>query len=113
MQEFLREYSVEVLFAENGLEGLKLMEANQDLSLVITDLNMPVLHGFEMITMARKNSEINKIPFIILTGEPIDTIAEKARELDVYFIFRKPLRSFDHLKKLLDNFFFNFASCST
>ena len=104
MQEFLREYRVEVLFAENGLEGLKLMEANQDLSLVITDLNMPVLHGFEMITMARKNSEINKIPFIILTGEPIDTIAKKAKELEVYFIFRKPLSSFDHFKKLLDNF---------
>ncbi len=104
MQDFLSGFFAEVLLAKNGYEGLKTMEANPDLSLVISDLEMPVLNGFDMIALAKKNSKIREIPIIIITASITNEVSEKARELGVYFMLTKPIRSFNFLERLLTNF---------
>ena len=80
------------------------MEANPDLSLVISDLEMPVLNGFDMIALAKKSSRIREIPIIIKTASITNEVSEKARELGVYFVLTKPIKSFNFLEELLTNF---------
>ena len=60
----------EVIFAENGKEALDLMYANAErLSIVLLDLMMPVMTGFEVLEQARQDERINHIPIIVLTAE--------------------------------------------
>ena len=59
-----------VLFAENGEEALEIMEAQGPLiSLVLLDLMMPVMDGFEVIELMRVNVILKEIPIIVLTSE--------------------------------------------
>ncbi|RYY91712.1 MAG: adenylate/guanylate cyclase domain-containing response regulator, partial [Comamonadaceae bacterium] len=57
----------EVLAAENGAEGLALVEAHKP-DLVISDVQMPELNGFQMLAALRQNESIAATPVILLTS---------------------------------------------
>ena len=60
----------DVIFAENGEEGLAQIRANRDkLSIILLDLMMPVMDGFEVLDILAKEPELKKIPVIVLTAE--------------------------------------------
>lgn len=61
----------EVLFAHDGVEGLKTIEANDDLRLIICDVNMPRMNGIQMIERIAENGGV-ACPILMLTteGEP-------------------------------------------
>jgi len=57
-----------VLMAENGLEGLRLAEAHLP-DVVVTDIVMPEMNGFEATRALRKNPATSQIPIIMLTSK--------------------------------------------
>ena len=60
----------EVLYAENGKEALEQMTAHaEEMSLVLLDLMMPVMNGFEVLESVRKDEQLSHIPIIVLTAE--------------------------------------------
>lgn len=60
----------EVLFAEDGKEALTVMrERKETLSLVLLDILMPVMDGFEVLKEARADAELSNIPIIVTTSE--------------------------------------------
>ena len=59
----------QVLFAENGKEALEIMRANEDLSLVLLDLQMPVMTGFEVLEVVRDDASLRRIPIVVLTAD--------------------------------------------
>ena len=60
----------EILYAENGREALNQMYAHaSELSLVLLDLLMPVMNGFEVMERVRQDALISHIPIIVLTAE--------------------------------------------
>ena len=60
----------DLLYAENGEEALKIMrEQREKLSIVLLDLMMPVLNGFEVLETVRKDELLRQIPIIVLTAE--------------------------------------------
>ena len=60
----------ELLYAENGEEALKIMrEQREKLSIVLLDLMMPVLNGFEVLETVRNDELLRQIPIIVLTAE--------------------------------------------
>ena len=64
------EDNYEILYAENGQEALTLMRENaEELSLVLLDLMMPVMSGFEVLETAEKEEALAHIPIIVLTAE--------------------------------------------
>ncbi len=72
----LEEAGYETVCAENGREALELMRRNQErLSIVLLDLIMPVMSGFEVLEAVRSDEQLKKIPIIVLT-------AEKSAELE-------------------------------
>src|SRR5439155_7797359 len=58
----------QVIDADNGLAGLKLL-AQQKVDLVLCDLVMPELDGFQFLQMMKTKPEYRDIPVILLTGE--------------------------------------------
>lgn len=59
--------------AENGLVALERMKEFPDIALVISDINMPVMNGLELIEQIRKNG--SDVPVIVLTGNSEISIA--------------------------------------
>ena len=64
--------------AENGAEGLKKAEAG-DFNLILTDLNMPVMNGLEMIQALRSRQILVGVPIIFLTTESDESLKEQAK----------------------------------
>ena len=60
----------DVIFAENGREALELMRERLDeLSIVLLDLMMPVMNGFEVMEAVRADDQLRQVPIIVLTAE--------------------------------------------
>ena len=60
----------EVVYAENGALALDMIRRDKlTLSLVILDLHMPELDGYSLLKMIRGDSELRRIPIIVLTSE--------------------------------------------
>ena len=60
----------ETLEAENGREALDIMRQHaEDLSIVLLDLMMPVMNGFEVLEHVRQDEILSHIPIIVLTAE--------------------------------------------
>ena len=60
----------DVVYANNGQEALDILhEGPQDISLVLLDLNMPVMDGFELMKIMNEEEILKRIPIIVLTSE--------------------------------------------
>ena len=94
-----------VLEASNGLEALKILEDNQNIKLVVSDLNMPEMDGMTFIKETRLNDKTKEIPILIHTTETSQVLKKEAKELGVTAWIPKPIRK-DALnaiiKKMLD-----------
>ena len=60
----------EVIFAENGRQGLEMTRANQDsLSIILLDLMMPEMDGFEVLKVLSDDPDLRNIPVIVMTAD--------------------------------------------
>ena len=60
----------EVAYAENGAEAADIIRREKNtLSLVILDLHMPVLDGYSLLEIMRSDTDLRRIPAIVLTSE--------------------------------------------
>lgn len=84
--------------AKNGKEALDYLE-NHPVDLILADLNMPVMGGLELLKRVKENPKLKDIPFLILTAEDDDEIAQEAVNLGVLDFISKPCNADDlHLK---------------
>ena len=58
-----------VISGSNGEDGLDLLNKNNDIKLIITDLNMPVMDGITFLKEIRKIERYKYLPVLILTTE--------------------------------------------
>jgi two-component system chemotaxis response regulator CheY len=78
----LRKSGYEVVTACDGMDAIeKVSGMTGDVDLIITDLNMPNLDGFELISTLRDNERFNRTPIIILSSEDGDD--DRARGIEV------------------------------
>ena len=81
-------YALEV--AEDGVEGGRaLLERPPDL--VLSDVNMPFLGGFELLSLLRLDEETASIPVILLSGHSDDETMSKAMNLGAADFLTKPV----------------------
>jgi putative two-component system response regulator len=57
-----------VLRAKDGVEAMKIINENLDIDLIILDLNMPVMNGFQVLETLKLDKKYEKIRVIILTN---------------------------------------------
>ncbi|MBK8026221.1 MAG: response regulator [Chloroflexi bacterium] len=77
--------------ASNGKEGLEMLKSLQP-SLILLDLSMPVMDGWEMFELLRANPTLQRVPIIALTAHAM--IGDKERILGTGFdgYISKPFR---------------------
>jgi len=76
--------------AGDGVEALKQMEA-YDIDIVLTDLNMPVMDGRELIAKLREQPKNRFIPILVLTTECHDDVASELKRSGVTGVLQKPI----------------------
>jgi CheY-like chemotaxis protein len=69
---------MEVLFAENGREGIETLEANPEVDLVVMDVMMPEMDGYEAMRAIRARPRFEDIPIIALTAKAMQGDREKS-----------------------------------
>jgi len=90
----------EVLTAEDAALGLRAIIAGAP-DLILLDLSVPYLDGFEMLEALRTDSATRDIPVIVLTGRGDDETYSRARELGAAQLLTKPVAR-DLLMKAID-----------
>lgn len=85
-----------VMEAGNGQEALLLLEEHNP-ELILLDLIMPEMDGFEFIANIRQHAVWNKIPMIVMTAKEVNTEESEALNDHAKFIFQKGVYSFTDL----------------
>jgi CheY-like chemotaxis protein/HAMP domain-containing protein/GAF domain-containing protein len=69
---------MEVLYAENGRDGIETLRANGDVDLVLMDIMMPEMDGYEAIRAIRADDAFSQLPVISLTAKAMKGDREKS-----------------------------------
>ncbi len=100
---FLEAKKFKVYSASNGVEALNILY-EKPVDMIITDLEMPVMHGYEFISRVKASDKLKGIPLVVLTSRGGQKHKKKAEEsgADDYLI--KPFDE-DSLSDILKKFF--------
>ena len=93
----LESYFVDVVFAENGREGIDVLQKNPDIDLVLMDIMMPEMDGFEAIRAIRQMPEYMNLPIIALTAKAMKSDRKKCIEGGASDYISKPV----HIEQLI------------
>lgn len=89
-----------VTLAENGLEGLKALEKTH-FDVIITDVNMPHMDGFELLEAIRKHPSQAFTPVLMLTTEADEEMKQRGKLLGATGWIVKPFHP-EKLAKVVD-----------
>ena len=81
----------EILEASDGKEAISVLEKYQmDISLVLLDIVMPVMDGFEVLTVMNKNVWIENTPVITISSETSSIYIDRAYDLGATDYINRP-----------------------
>ena len=86
-----------IIEAENGYEAMSII-LNQSPSLVITDHDMPLMNGIQLVEAMRKKDANRNVPVIVISAKLNDDITKRYRELNVDKIITKPFKQAELIK---------------
>lgn len=100
LSSVLEDYHMEVKFAENGREALDMMIEQHDFDLVLMDMMMPEMDGYEAMRRIREMPQYQKLPIIALTAKAMKEDRAKCIEAGASDYMKKPI-STDQLLSLM------------
>lgn len=90
----LKSSGFEVVAASDGMDALeKVSHLESGVDMVITDLNMPNIDGYELIATLRQNERFRKVPIIILSSEEDEEDKAKGRQAGANAYLVKPFKA--------------------
>jgi len=87
----LEQNKMKVLFAENGLEGIEQLNKNPDIDIVLMDIMMPEMNGYEAISQIRNDKKYKSLPIIALTAKALKEDRDKCLEIGASDYVSKPV----------------------
>ncbi|MEH1788429.1 MAG: HAMP domain-containing protein [Nostoc sp.] len=91
LTSMLERYQIQVLYAENGREGITLLENTPDIDVVLMDVMMPEMDGYETTRVIRQNEQFKSLPIIALTAKAMQGDREKCIEAGASDYITKPV----------------------
>lgn len=93
LSSVLEGYNMDVTFAENGREAIELLQENPDYDLVLMDMMMPEMDGYEAMRRLREMPEFEKLPIIALTAKAMKEDRAKCIEAGASDYMKKPIQT--------------------
>jgi CheY-like chemotaxis protein len=89
----LERRGMNVLTATTGSEAIELVESTPDLAIVLMDIMMPEMDGYETMRVIRENPEFRRLPIIALTAKAMKGDREKCLEAGASDYLAKPVNT--------------------
>ena len=84
----------DILEAENGVEAVDILQNhNEKIDLVLLDIVMPQMDGFDVLALMNKNNWIESTPVIIISSETVPAYMERAYELGATDYINRPFEA--------------------
>jgi len=99
VQFLMEQNGYDVLVAFSGEEAMEVIEENQP-DLILLDIMLPVIDGFEVCQRVRENPQWNKIKIILLTALGSDANVEKGLALGADAYITKPFSNIEIVDKV-------------
>jgi CheY-like chemotaxis protein len=93
LSSVLERRGMNVLTATTGTEAIQLIEANPQLSIVLMDIMMPGMDGYQAISAIRANPAKRRLPIIALTAKAMKGDREKCLEAGASDYLAKPVNT--------------------
>ncbi|KAB2975162.1 HAMP domain-containing protein [Streptomyces sp. SS1-1] len=97
----LEQHGLSVLYAENGREGIEVLEQHDDVAVVLMDIMMPEMDGYATTTAIRRMPQFAGLPIVALTAKAMKGDREKAIESGASDYVTKPVDP-DHLLTVMN-----------
>jgi signal transduction histidine kinase len=92
------------LVAYDGKAGLEMIRdhirKSDPIDLILLDVNMPVMNGFEMLEAMSEDADLRRIPVVMCSGSTREKDKERSRALGAIGYLNKPVR-FEHLQPII------------
>ncbi|HEY1535775.1 MAG TPA: response regulator, partial [Polyangiaceae bacterium] len=82
---------MKVVFAENGRDGIEVLKNTPEVSLVLMDVMMPEMDGYETMRQIRRLPEYRMLPILALTAKAMKGDREKCLEAGASDYITKPV----------------------
>ncbi|MFC5889084.1 HAMP domain-containing protein [Kitasatospora aburaviensis] len=96
----LEQHGLTVLYAENGREGIEMLEQHENVALVLMDIMMPEMDGYATTEAIRRMPQFAGLPIIALTAKAMKGDREKSLEAGATDHITKPVET-DHLLSVM------------
>jgi signal transduction histidine kinase/DNA-binding response OmpR family regulator/HAMP domain-containing protein len=96
----LEEYGIELSYAESGRAGLEVLDAQPDVDVVLVDIMMPDMDGYETIREIRSRSGLADLPIVAVTAKAMKGDRQKCIQAGASDYVSKPV-DIDHLISVL------------
>ena len=93
LASLLESRGMEILFAENGLDAIKALQDNPDVDLVLMDIMMPEMDGYEATRRIREMDVFKQPPIVALTAKAMKGDREKSLMAGASDYVAKPVDS--------------------
>jgi HAMP domain-containing protein/CheY-like chemotaxis protein/signal transduction histidine kinase len=100
LNSLLERHHMQVISATNGQEAIKLLQNTADVSLVLMDVMMPEMDGYETMRQIRAHQEFRALPIIALTAKAMKGDREKCLDAGASDYVAKPVNT-DQLLSLV------------
>ena len=100
----LRNNGYEVLTAENGAQAYEIASVEKP-DIIVTDCQMPVMDGLELVKKLRSDEELKNIPVIMLTARSFDIDEDIKQNLNISECLSKPFSPKELLRNIEDVLF--------
>ncbi|MDG1760207.1 MAG: response regulator [Flavobacteriaceae bacterium] len=90
----------ELIEAHNGENALDILAENSQIDLILLDLNMPKMNGFEFLKQLRIDSNLKYIPTVVLTTSINRSDLKQAYSIGIAGYLVKPLKYEDYVLKI-------------
>ncbi|PKP53611.1 MAG: histidine kinase [Bacteroidetes bacterium HGW-Bacteroidetes-1] len=106
LTSFLENYNIKLVIGKNGIEGIEKLHENPQIDLVLMDIMMPEMNGYEAMREIRKESKYQKLPIIALTAKAMKDDRDKCIAAGANEYLTKPFDT-DKLLSLLRVWLYN------
>jgi CheY-like chemotaxis protein/HAMP domain-containing protein len=89
----LERHGMKVLAAQTGREGIATLEKTTDISVVLMDIMMPEMDGYQTIQLIRKQNALRRLPIVALTAKAMKGDREKCLDAGASDYLAKPVNT--------------------
>jgi len=91
MRGLLENSGIEIIIVNNGQEVIDTLQSHDKIDMILMDINMPIMDGYEATKAIRDMSEYDSVPIVALSANAMQKEIDKAKELGMNGYLHKPI----------------------